>query len=217
MKKNRKNSREMGQLEKKLAAYTFAGAAALAGTGAARADIVYVPNVNDQVTLGNLVTFQGITLSAQIEGPFDAVLANAASNAAVLLDGPVGDNVAALAFGAIIDPTTDATHWSSSGKLASSDSSEAGDWSSSGGTAFLGFYFGAAGSPQAGWAQIATTANSGTASFELLSYAYETDPDVAIAAGQTPPTVTPEPSALPLLVLGGAGLLALRRRRAANA
>jgi hypothetical protein len=221
MNKNRKESRQSGQLEKKLTAYTLAGAAALAGAGAAKADIVYVPNVNTTVTQNDVpdsFTFPGpgdITLVADdfVIGPTNnnEVTVNTGSGAAVLLNGPATNNVAALAFGALIDPT--AGNWSTGGKLVSTNVNT-GVWSATGGSAYMGFYFGAPGSPQAGWAQISTVANSTTSSFELLSYAYETNPNVAIDAGQT---ATPEPSALPLLVLGGAGLIALRRRRAANA
>jgi hypothetical protein len=230
MNKNRKESRQTGQLEKKLAAYTFAGAAALVAPGVVKADIVYVPNVDttvSQSSVPNNLTFpfaNDITLTAQFAAPtsgadlMNEVSVSAGAGAAVMLDAvPFNENVSALAFGAVIDPTN-STNWGSGGKLVGYDplvSFVNGDWSATGGTSYMGFYFGAPGSPQAGWAQIATTANATTSSFELLSYAYETNPDVAIKAGQT--TATPEPSALPLLVLGGAGLLALRRRRAANA
>jgi hypothetical protein len=220
MNKNRKESRQSGQLEKKLTAYTLAGAAALAGAGAAKADIVYVPNVNTTVTQNDVpdsFTFPGpgdITLVA--DDVFDGVnnnevTVNTGPDAGVLLNGPATNNVAALAFGALIDPA--AGNWSTGGKLVSTNVNT-GVWSATGGSAYMGFYFGTPGSPQAGWAQIATVANGNTSSFELLSYAYETTANVAIDAGQT---ATPEPSALPLLVLGGAGLIALRRRRAANA
>jgi hypothetical protein len=230
MNKNRKESRQSGQLEKKLAAYTFAGAAAFVAPGVAKADIVYVPNVNQTVNQGDVsdsLTFPfagDITITASstpgptIPDPNNEISASVGSNAAVLMDGGIPNDVAALAFGSVIDPTNP-TNWGSGGKLVGYDTihpnDSGGPWSFTGGTNYLGFYFGAAGSPQAGWAEIATTANATTSSFELLSYAYETSPNVAIDAGQT--AATPEPSALPLLVLGGAGLIALRRRRAANA
>jgi len=217
----RKESRQTGHLEKKLTAYTLAGAAALAGAGAAKADIAYFPNVDKLVSQTGSYTIPGtgITLTADddvvdLADPSsiqnnNEVTVTAGSGAEVLLNGPGTNNVAALAFGAIIDPTTG--NWSSGGKLVSTNANT-GVWSATGGSAYMGFYFGTPGSPQAGWAQIATTANATTSSFELLSYAYETTPNIAINAGEVP-----EPSALPLLVLGGAGLIALRRRRAANA
>ncbi len=90
-----------------------------------------------------------------------------------------------------------------------------GDWSTTGGTAYLGFEFGNPLDPQAGWAQISTTTTGTGSSFEILSYAYQTVGDTPISAGEGAPV--PEPSALSLLALGGVGLIALRRRRAAKA
>jgi hypothetical protein len=229
MNKNRKESRQGGQLEKKLAAYTLAGATALVAPGVAKADIVYVPNVNQTVNQGDVpdsltFPFAGditVTASSVFGAPgnfFNEISASVGSGAQVLMNGGVPNNVAALAFNSVIDPTN-STNWGTGGKLVGYDPAHpvdsGGDWSFTGGSSYLGFYFGGPTNPQAGWAQIATTANATTSSFELLSYAYETDPNIAIKAGQTSPT--PEPSALPLLVLGGAGLIALRRRRAANA
>jgi hypothetical protein len=227
MNKNRKESRQTGQLEKKLTAYSLAGAAALAGAGAAKADIAYFPNVDKLVSQTGSYTIPGtgITLTADddvvdLTGPPPSVQNNNevtvdGGTSGVLLTGLIYNNVAALAFGALIDPNGLGTTWSTSGGKLVSTNSNTGVWPNNGGSAYMGFYFGDPGSPQAGWAQIATIANGSTSSFELLSYAYETSPNVAIDAGQT--AATPEPSALPLLVLGGAGLIALRRRRAANA
>jgi hypothetical protein len=219
MKNNRKEPRQTAQLEKKLAAYAIAGAAAFVAPGIAKADITYV-SVNQVVTDSGTYDFNlsgvssdDITISADsFEGFPEVDVSQTASGAAVLLDG-VNSNVTALGFGALINPS--ATNWGSGGKMASSFPPEPGDWSSTGGSAYLGFYFQGPSGPQAGWADIATTANTTTSSFEILSYAYETNPNVAITAGEGSPV--PEPSALPLLVLGAAGLIALRRRRAANA
>lgn len=218
MSKNRKQPRQTAQLEKKLAAYAIAGAAAFVAPGIAKADITYVSVnqvVNDTGTYDfNLsgVSSDDITISADsLDGFPEVDVSQTASGAAVLLDG-VNSNVTALGFGALINPS--ASNWGSGGKMASSFPPDPGDWSSTGGSAYLGFYFQGSGGPQAGWADIATTANSTTSSFEILSYAYETNPNVSITAGQVS---TPEPSALPLLALGAAGLIALRRRRAANA
>lgn len=96
--------------------------------------------------------------------------------------------------------------------MASAYLLEPGGWDLAGGTAYMGFYFGGATSPQYGWADIS---EAGDNSFTVVGYAYETDPNTAITAGEGAPT--PEPSSLPLLVLGAAGLIAWRRRRAANA
>jgi hypothetical protein len=78
----------------------------------------------------------------------------------------------------------------------------------------MGFYFGGPTNPQAGWAEIETTLNGSQVSAEILDYAYQSVGNTSILAGQT---ATPEPSTLSLIVLGGAGLIALRRRRASNA
>ena len=215
-------------LEKKLAAYTLAGAAAFAVPNAAKADIIYVPNVDTIVNQPGSFDFNlggpssdDVTLTAETgtrsDGsgdPTNEIAYSTGVGAKVLIDPfMLGGNASALAFGALIDPS--ATNWGSSGKLVNYDTvtgAHDADWSLTGGTNYLGFYFGAPGSPQAGWAQISTTDGPGGASFEVLDYAYETTPNTPINAGEVP-----EPSSLPLLVLGGAGLVALRRRRAAHA
>ena len=224
MEKYRKEPRQTAQLEKKLAAYAIAGAAAFVAPGIAKADITYV-SVNQTVNNPGTYDFNlsgllsdDITISADTDICCAEVdVSHTAPGAEVLLDPTVSGNVAALAFGALIDPTV-ATNWGSGGKMASSFSPDPGDWPSNGNSAYLGFYFQGPSGPQAGWADIATTTSDTTptsSSFELISYAYETNPNVKITAGEGSPV--PEPSALPLLVLGGAGLIALRRRRAANA
>jgi hypothetical protein len=224
----RKQSRRGGQFDKKLAAYTLAGAAALIIPGAARADIVYVGNVDQTINNPGSYDFNlsglssdDITITADTAEGFPEVTASTANGAEVLLDSSSTD-VTALAFGALIDPTNppSGTGWGSSGKMASSFPLEPGDWSSTGGSSYLGFYFQGPDGPQAGWADIATTTSTpslpgATSSFEILSYAYETDANIPITAGEGSPV--PEPYALPLLALGGVGLIALRRRRAANA
>lgn len=224
MSKNRRGI----TLEKKLAAYSLAGAAAFIVPGAAKADVIYVPNVDTVVNQTGSYDFNlsgpssdDITLTAQAglngSDPTNEIDFSTGTGAAVTIDPiPFERNASDLAFGALIDPS--AGNWGSSGKLVSYDTvfgQFQGDWPSNGDTSYLGFYFGAVGSPQAGWAQISTTDGAGGASFEVLDYAYETNPNTPISAGQT--TETPEPSALPLLALGGAGLVALRRRRAAHA
>jgi hypothetical protein len=90
-----------------------------------------------------------------------------------------------------------------------------GHWPSNGGSAYLGFYFTVSSAIDAGWANISTTATGTASSFTVTDYAYETVGNASITAGQL--TETPEPSTMALIALGGAGLIALRRRRAANA
>ena len=220
MNKNKKQPRRTAQLEKKLAAYSLAGAAALIVPAAANASIVYFGNVDDAVSDPGTYDFNlsgpasdDITITASTDAVFGEIDASTANGAQVLMD-TANSDVAALAFGALINPTSP-TNWGSGGKMASSFPPEPGDWSSAGGSSYLGFYFESGGESYAGWADIATTTSGSTSSFEVLSYAYETAANTAITAGEGSPA--PEPSALPLLALGGVGLIALRRSRAANA
>jgi hypothetical protein len=220
MNKNRKQSRRNSQLDKKLAAYSLAGAAALIAPAVAKASIVYVGNVDQTVNNPNSYDFNlsglssdDITVTADTEFIYPQVTVSTANGAEVLMD-TANSDVAALAFGALIDPTS-ATNWGNGGKMASTEPYYPGDWSYSGGSAYLGFYFESGGQSYAGWADIATMTNGATSSFEILSYAYETTANTPITAGEGSPV--PEPHAMPLLALGGAGLIALRRRRAANA
>ncbi|HLK19913.1 MAG TPA: PEP-CTERM sorting domain-containing protein [Bryobacteraceae bacterium] len=227
MTKSRSEARQSGQLEKKLAAYTIAGAAALVAPGVAKADITYVA-VNTTVStssIPNNLSFHSgdftLTASSFLDPPttgtVNEVSVGTTGSAQVLLDPVASSNVAALGFGSVIDPTV-SSNWGGGGKLVGVDQNNSffsgGDWPSNGDIRYLGLYFVGAGGPQAGWAEIATTANGSSASFDLIGYAFDNTANEAITAGEGAPV--PEPSALPLLVLGGAGLIELRRRRAAR-
>ena len=76
---------------------------------------------------------------------------------------------------------------------------------------FVGFRFDdGAGGDLFGWARI--TFDPGTDNtFTVNEFAYTTDPDHQIAAGQT--SAVPEPTSLGLLALGAVGVLANRRRK----
>ncbi len=216
----------------KLAAYTLAGAAVLAVPGTAKADIIYTPDVDVMVTQPGSFAFNlsgpssaDITISADlgpsISGPppdfANNIRAATSSGAQVVMSSVDTSDVAALAFGTLIDPTV-STNWGTGGKMIGYDNGAMlldGFWPSDGSSAYLGFYFVASGTPFAGWADIATTANTNTSSFEVLSYAYQNTPNTAIAAGDF--GQAPEPSSMALIALGAAGLIALRRRRARNA
>lgn len=80
-----------------------------------------------------------------------------------------------------------------------------------GASSFLGFRFGPDGTFNYGW--IEATWDSSTSTFQLLSAAYESTPNTAIAAGAAAPVPEPSTGALAALVLGGTALGVARRRR----
>ena len=77
------------------------------------------------------------------------------------------------------------------------------------GTGYLGFQFTDAGGLETGWAEL-TVSGQPNDTFTLDEYAYGTAGE-SLTAGQT---TVPEPGSLALLAVGGAGLLAWRKRRA---
>lgn len=226
----RTHKKSSAQFEKKLASYALAGAAALAVPGVAKADIINVSNIDQffsQSSTPNSYDFNlsgassdDITITAEPNTiPYSSDASNDVdalvnAGAGLVYDGPTTDpfsNVAALSFGSLIG-TGD--NFGSGGKLVAYDTVNSdvdGDWSATGASNYLGFYFTGPDGIQYGWADISTTATATTSSFEILSYAYETNPGMSISAGQT--SELPEPSSLVMLALGGAGLIALRRRK----
>lgn len=224
----RKDSRK-SNFERKLSSYALAGAALVVVPGAAHAGTITVVPVGETFTEGGspdsyTLTFPSssdtVTITAQPNTTFGSdptndVDASTGMNALILNNS--GNSVpAALTLGALIDPTV-TTNWGSGGKMASYDLTgpfSGGNWSFGGYPAYLGFYYTAPDGNHAGWAYISTTANASFSSFFLDEYGYDTTPNEAITAGEGQ---TPEPSTMTLIALGGAGLIALRRRRAKNA
>jgi hypothetical protein len=221
-----KKPSQSSRLERKIAAYTLAGAAAIAAPAVAQAGTIdYFPGVNTNVTQPGTYVFNlsgpsagDITLTATTNiidatDPGNTVNFSAANGAMVAVGGgPFSGDATPFNFGDIIDPSS--VDFNTSGKLGDYDTvtlGTSGGWTP-GTDGYLGFYFEGTGGPQAGWAEISI--GSADLSFEVLSYAYETVANTTIQAGQT--TDTPEPSTLALVALGGAGLIALRRRRAAR-
>ncbi len=185
--------------------------------------ITYVPGVNQTVTYTSdpatgqhstpdvILTLPGTNQSIDFAASGIGNTAAVATGTELLQDTDL--DPAALAAGALIDPTATAS-FGTSGKLSSTTAGK-GNFPLNG-EAYLGFYFTEADGLHAGWADLTTTGYSDASgavgySLTLNSYAYENDPNTSILAGQT--VATPEPTSLSLIAMGAAGVAELRRRR----
>jgi len=195
------------RLDKNLAGYTLLGAAAFMAPKAHADSFTYVA-VNQSFDSNTSNTTYNLDLSGI--GSFDIeILASApfliasdnADGAQILLGPATGNDDAALAYGATIDPNgpvynsaNQTAGWGIGGKLAYVPGvPPVGYWPVDGSSAYLGFYFVEGGQDHAGWIDISTTIvspppASGSAVgidalFTINSYAYDNTPGDAITAG----------------------------------
>ncbi|MES2392421.1 MAG: PEP-CTERM sorting domain-containing protein [Acidobacteriota bacterium] len=187
--------------------------------------IQYVPNVNQ--TYSSSGGDASYTLTLGSSGSFLQLAANGnnsedtgvitAGGAFMGASGTIYD----LAAGDAISSSLSGTQ---TGKLVQNAKlNSGGDFSNSGGSGYLGFYYTDTDGIHTGWMNVSTSASNngssggGNASFTVNDYALDSMAGEGILAGQTdnsPVSVTPEPSTLSLLALGASGLAVVRRRRA---
>jgi hypothetical protein len=221
-----KSDANRSKLDSKLIRYALAGSAVLAAPAAADASIIYSGTVNSSieqtgsgpssstlnVTLdGSLTDF---TLTAQVGGGVIAGVSVSGPGTTYFVADGVGPK--ALTLGTLISA---ANATGSGGNLSTSTGSpvsvKSGNWSADEVPAYLGLRFDISGSAHYGWAQLSIDVDGGVsprAYVNLIDYAYESQADVSILAGDTT-VATPEPSSLALFALGAAGVMALRRKR----
>jgi hypothetical protein len=224
---NKSKRNHSPQLDKKIAAYAIAGAAALVAP-AAHASIILTTvnttvNGTDAGAFYNLnlsgpssddITLEAITNANGIIATDNDASATANGATAILMNGFFPS---ALNSGDAIGAAS--TTWGTGGKLADTNSKlgAGGNWPTGNNPAYLGFSFeDVSSNTYYGWAQIIASSDGSSSSFTLLDYAYQSTANTTIDAGDTGANV-PEPSTLALMGLGAIGLAALRRRRTVTA
>jgi hypothetical protein len=199
-------------VDSKLARYALAGSALLGVPIAAQADIIYTPG---PVTVGpNQTVAFNLNPLSDATTDFSISAGNAGIPSFLSISGAVNTRfttgLTPLNFG---DTITLAGTTNTGGNLMKSHTGPTYDYPwggvANGSSRFLGVRFDIAGQAHLGWAEISLQKD--TPSATVLGYAYETAVGQSITAGNT----VPEPSSLALFAAGAAGILALRRRRAA--
>ena len=246
MRNTQENNTETETFEKRLRAYAAGAGAVAAGLLAfsppAGAEIVVVP-AHAYLSLHPFpIEIEGATAFTLVNtgsrGTYcvdDSLFATAASGAGVVGHGR-SNQVAPLKLGAIIGPT-DAFE---AGRQLLANAFSCGDfgWGEDGPFAyahnrFLGLKFELNGQVYYGWAGFSVVYN-GNAVALLTAYAYETEPNTPIYAGQSsenppaesrllpaygsaPNTAKLQPASLGVLALGSLGLNVWRKREAPEA
>jgi hypothetical protein len=218
---NRLNPTQKQTFDSRLARYALAGGALFGVPAAAQAGIIYTPgpfhggpgqtvNVNldpliDATT--DLSIFA--TTTAPPPGPNSLASHWIGLNSTGAL---FSNNLNPLLFG---DPITLANTNSGPGTLMKANfpgPTYTFPWGgvANGSSHYLGIEFLISGQQHLGWAEISMVKSE--PSFTIEGYAYETNAQTSIRAGDTG---TPEPSSLILFAAGAAGIVAFRRKRGA--
>lgn len=203
-----------GSSLKRRAAYSLAaGAAACTASAAADAAVIWSGPQNIAINLGNSQTinldgdaFNDIVLKNYVfsGGNYQGATVSFAPGKLVGFQ-PGLAYVSALAAGAPINAgTVGPTFFGSMAYGAANPNAQFNNVTD----AFIGLSFPAGGNSYYGWLRVDVNNAAGT--FVVKDWAYESNADGGIAAGDG---IVPEPGSLGLLAAGGLGLAALRRRQ----